>query len=122
MLIAVNSTAHCSCCLALLPTGRAQKCAVLVSPFPHTQDFILFVCLFYLWKGFSCSWQSGTGNDCSNEGECILLAAQPQPSLLVHAAIFTLLAVAGAAHGESLVLEAGALLPELFPSPCSRTF
>lgn len=101
------------CCLGL---------ALDFSPFLQTQDFILFVCLFYLWKGFSRSWQSGTGSDCSSEGGCILLAAQSHPSLLVCATIFTVLAVAGAAHGESLVLEAGALLPELFPSPCSRTF
>lgn len=51
------------------------------------------------------------GSDCSNEGGCIPLAAQPHPSLLVHATIFTILAVAGTAHGKSLVLEAGALLP-----------
>lgn len=92
------------CCLGLV---------LDFSPFPQPRGFILFICLFYLWKGFSCSRPSGTGSDCSSKGGCILLAAQPRPSLLpAHATIFTAsAAVAGAANGESLGLEAGALPP-----------
>lgn len=55
VLIAVNSTAHCSLLLLLSPSANWQgpeMCclglALDFSPFPQTQDFILFVCLFYL--------------------------------------------------------------------------
>lgn len=82
------------------------------SLFPQPWGFIFFLCLFYLWKGFSCSWQSGTGSDCSSKGGCILVTAQPCPSLLpAHATVFTVsAAVAEAANRESLVPEAGELL------------
>ena len=96
------------------------------SSFPPTLGFcfIVFICLFYLWKGFSCSRQSGTGSDCSSKAGCIPLTAQPRPSL-------SFLLMQQFLPSQLLLLEQQMVnllcwrqehsLPVLPPSLCSRT-
>lgn len=80
----VHAAVHAAVCCSAVLEALSQCCSLgLVldsSPLPQPQGFALFICLCYLWKGFSRSWQRGTGRDGSNKGGWIPLAAQLRPS------------------------------------------